>query len=231
MTRQKKCGSIHNCDLLLMSLSNFFSDSSHMAKLLEFVSNASDSSISLRMIDWFVTNYAKRHLVVIDKTNIYTSYRAQLKAYSKQLFDPFRRRDRIAFFYDKDNSLETTIGQLNFFRWAIQTHVLDYIQTHAESLDKDMTAFNTTKLVATEDPDVEIPPAAAASSEPKKQTKQPMVHLTDDIDVRPSSRACVLGGGNEPPPLSVHHNNMSNNLSIFNKVTIMRSPDHRIVFD
>ena len=224
MTRQKKCGSIHNCDLLLMSMSNFFSDSSNMAKLLEFVTNNSDSSVSLRMIDWFVTNYAKRHLVVIDKTNIYTSYRAQLKAYSKQLFDPFRRRDRIAFFYDKENSLETTIGQLNFFRWAIQTRVLDYIQTHAESLDKEMAAFNTTKLApdapVSEDQDggrIDYTLPADA----KRQIKQPTAMLCDDV------KSSKLYDERGPPPLSV----VQSNASIFNKVTIMRAPDHRIVFD
>jgi hypothetical protein len=77
---------------------------------------------------------------------VYLSYRSQLKAYSKQLFDPFRRRDRISFIYDKDTksgdtkSVETTIGQLNFFRWVLQNGILEHISTTREHVENDMVA-------------------------------------------------------------------------------------------
>ena len=71
--------------------------------------------------------------------NVYLSYRSQLKAYSKQLFDPFRRRDRIIFYYENDNkSIETTIGQLNFFRWVLQNDILQYINQNLKDIEKDM---------------------------------------------------------------------------------------------
>lgn len=104
------------------------------------------SNVSLRLIDWFVTNYSKKNNIVITKEvnknilhfNVYLSYRSQLKAYSKQLFDPFRRRDRITFMYENDKGIETTIGQLNFFRWVIQNDILGYINANLASIEKDM---------------------------------------------------------------------------------------------
>jgi hypothetical protein len=127
-------------DLLMISMSRFYSDPEHMKEVIAYITCA--SGVSLRLIDWFVTNYAKRHNVVIHRDqshfNVHLSYRAQLKAYSKQMFDPFRRRDRIIFHYSADQSVETTIGQLNFFRWMLENGVLDYVGAHAEKIEQDM---------------------------------------------------------------------------------------------
>ena len=114
--------------------------------IIESTNSTKDERVSLRLIDWFVTNYSKKNNIIITKEknnniihfNVYLSYRAQLKAYSKQLFDPFRRRDRITFFYDSTNSIETTIGQLNMFRWIIQNDILDYIYNNIENIEYDM---------------------------------------------------------------------------------------------
>ena len=62
-----------------------------------------DKKISLRLIDWFVTNYCKKNKIIIEKNinnkkefiNIYNSYKSNLRAFSKQLFDPFRRNNQI----------------------------------------------------------------------------------------------------------------------------------------
>ena len=37
--------------------------------------------------------------------------------------------------------MQTTVGQLNFFRWAIENNVLEYIQTHLPDIEKAMRAF------------------------------------------------------------------------------------------
>lgn len=141
----KKSSKITNSkDLLMMSLSKFYNIKAHINKIVPIIDG--NSKVSLRLIDWFVTNYSKKHNTVITKAhnnniihfNVYLSYRSQLKAYSKQQFDPFRRRDRITFVYDDQNSIETTIGQLNFFRWVIQNDILEYINEHLEKIDNDM---------------------------------------------------------------------------------------------
>jgi hypothetical protein len=150
MDKAKKNGKITNSkDLLMISLSKFYHIKSNINKVIPIIDG--NSQISLRLIDWFVTNYSKKHNTVITREkqnnvihfNVYLSYRSQLKAYSKQQFDPFRRRDRISFVYDDDKSVETTIGQLNFFRWVLQNDILDHITDNLEAIEKDMV--NTQK--------------------------------------------------------------------------------------
>lgn len=137
-----------NSDLLMMSLSSFYAQKGMMLKIMPIINGT--SKYSLRLIDWFVTNFAKKYNTIITykssdnnvvHLNVYLSYRSQLKAYSKQQFDPFRRRERILFYYERDKSVETTIGQLNFFRWVIQNHLLDYIIEHAKDIEKDMISL------------------------------------------------------------------------------------------
>lgn len=135
---------IDSKDLLMASLSKFYNYKSNIELIIPIIEG--NSNISLRLIDWFVTNYSKKHNIIINKEvnkntinfNVYLSYRSQLKAYSKQLFDPFRRRDRINFVYDNEKSIETTIGQLNFFRWVILNDILEYIHSNFEHIEKDM---------------------------------------------------------------------------------------------
>lgn len=101
--------------------------------------------ISLRVIDWFVTNYSKKYNIIYTinlndkefKFNVYTSYKSQLKSYSKKFFDPFCRRERINITMN-DSNIVTTIGQLNFFKWAIDNKILDYINDKYGQIDKDM---------------------------------------------------------------------------------------------
>lgn len=131
-------------ELLLESLITFYKKKNYIKIITNIVNG--NSTISLRLIDWFVTNYCKKNSIYLyrnnykikEQINIYTDYRSQLKAYSKQLFDPFRRRDRINFYYDTDNYFQTTTGQLNFFRWAIETGILKYIEENLSVIELDM---------------------------------------------------------------------------------------------
>jgi hypothetical protein len=131
-------------DLLMTSLSKFYSSKANFGKIVPIIEG--HALISLRLIDWFVTNYSKKMNTVItyEKNNniihfnVYLSYRSQLKAYSKQQFDPFRRRDRITFISADNQPLETTIGQLNFFRWVLQNDILDYVTLHLDDIEQDM---------------------------------------------------------------------------------------------
>lgn len=135
---------IDSKDLLMISLSKFYNVKANVNKIIPLVEQR--SAISLRLVDWFVTNYSKKNNTVITKErggniihfNVYLSYRNQLKAYSKEKFDPFRRNEHIIFFYDVDKSIETTHGQLNFFRWVIQNDILEYIADHLEEIETDM---------------------------------------------------------------------------------------------
>ena len=100
-------------DLLMISLSKYFSNKSKLNKFKDIINGKSD--ISLRVIDWFVTNYAKKHHIIYDlnkmKFMVYLEYKSQLKSYSKKQFDPFCRRERIHFKDHNGNIIETTVGQ------------------------------------------------------------------------------------------------------------------------
>ena len=137
-------------DLLLDSISSFYlSNKDNMNKLIDILDG---KYASLRVIDWFVTNYSKKYntgyiLSRQDKVGnpaknenfrVYLNYKSQLKSYSKKQFDPFNRTQRIKFYYEKDKFITTTICQLNFFRWAIENNVIEYICEHLTDIDKDM---------------------------------------------------------------------------------------------
>ena len=141
-TRRRK---IHcKQELIVNSLQQFYSvrdDKEYIIKLLEGTSDT-----SLRLIDWFVTNYAKQHNISYILNNqeflVYTNYKSQLKAYSKKLFDPFCRRERIMFQIQGYPMFQTTVGKLNFFRWAIEKGVLRYILLNKDAVEADMnTSF------------------------------------------------------------------------------------------
>ena len=129
--------------LLLNSLLDYFEKPINMVSLIEILQEK--SLVSLRMIDWFITKYARKNAIQYDINDksfaVYTNYKSQLKAYSKKQMDPFCRRDRIVL-RKHDNEIVTTIGQMNFFRWAIENRVLKYIYDHYDVLEKEMKADN-----------------------------------------------------------------------------------------
>jgi hypothetical protein len=128
--------------LVLHRLAGFYSNTEHLTRVKSIISG--ESKISLRLIDWLVTNYAKKHNISYVTKNgrhviVYLAYKAHLKAYSKKMFDPFCRWKRIQFM-----EMNTTVGQLSFFEWAIQDEVLDYLDTHFDDIQKDMDECSTT---------------------------------------------------------------------------------------
>jgi hypothetical protein len=40
--------------------------------------------------------------------------------------------------------METTIGQLNFFKWAIENKIIDYIEENHATIESDMNHRNST---------------------------------------------------------------------------------------
>ena len=125
--------------LLLNNLMKFYNKDNNIENILPIING--DSQISLRLIDWFVTNYSKKNFVIIKKNtrfNVYIDYKLKLKAYSKKRFDPFCRWDRITIPYNNTESIQTTLGQLNFFKWILENKVINYIEREIETIEKDM---------------------------------------------------------------------------------------------
>ena len=143
--------------LLLNSLMEFYRNKENITKMMNVING--ESKISLRIVDWFVTNYAKKYYTVYEipqiihcissesqtvRFKVYNDYKLKLKAYAKKKFDPFCRWERITIPYDNDNYMETTIGQLNFFKWAIENKIIDYIHQHYHEIEADMNTRNST---------------------------------------------------------------------------------------
>lgn len=127
-------------ELIVSALQDFFTLPGHLEAILPILQGK--SNISLRLIDWFVTNYAKKHNIsyILNQRQflVYFHYKRELKAYSKRLFDPFCRRERISFQARGHDAFVTTVGQLNFFRWSLEKDILTYIAANIEAIEKDM---------------------------------------------------------------------------------------------
>tara|TARA_B100001758_G_scaffold85526_1_gene72795 strand:+ start:456 stop:1067 length:612 start_codon:yes stop_codon:yes gene_type:complete len=141
-------------NLLMDSLKTFFLKEENLNIIMPIING--DSKISLRVMDWFVTNYSKKNNIsyLIDNSGeiisditdqnsgkefvVYLDYKLQLKGYQKKQFDPFCRRDRIQFYYNNEDYITTTVGQLNFFKWTIKNSVLSYIENNLVDIEKDM---------------------------------------------------------------------------------------------
>jgi hypothetical protein len=134
-------------ELMLNNLMKFYNDEKLLTKMLSIITG--ESKISLRIVDWFVTNYAKKYYTLYTLDNgsrfkVYFDYKLKLKAYSKRRFDPFCRWERISIPYKNGTHIETTIGQLNFFKWALENKVVDYIDANYDTIEKDMNSRNST---------------------------------------------------------------------------------------
>tara|TARA_B100001250_G_C19706408_1_gene747147 strand:- start:16 stop:594 length:579 start_codon:yes stop_codon:yes gene_type:complete len=140
-------------DLIMKQLLTFYKkdDNANIKKMLDIING--NSKISLRIVDWFATNYSKKYYTVYPLTyadgmeyrfKVYNDYKLKLKAYQKRRFDPFCRWDRITIPYDDKSNIQTTIGQLNFFKWAIENKVIDYIEENFDNIEKDMNGRNST---------------------------------------------------------------------------------------
>ena len=153
-------------NLLLTSLTEFYNKNPKSKYILKDIIDGKHK-LSLRIIEWLVTHYAKLSNVyywiddqkniykelpddlkgIYKKVNLYQDYRAQLKSYSKFNFDSFRRHYRITFFInlEKKIHIETTIGQLNFFRWIFNNGIIDYALENYDGIYKKMISSNACK--------------------------------------------------------------------------------------
>lgn len=147
------------------------------------------TTISLRLLDWLVTNYSKKYdiryqlgksnnseyISSSENFNLWLEYKNQLKAFSKESFDPFCRRKRIFYntkldeiivfkntdidsynkliedYSKRDDGIVTTVGQLNFFKWAIEKEVIDYAFDNLQKIEADMLSSADARITSKKD--------------------------------------------------------------------------------
>ncbi|ARF11226.1 hypothetical protein Klosneuvirus_1_83 [Klosneuvirus KNV1] len=102
----------------------------------------SNHNISLRLIDFFLTTYSKKHNIQYtinnQSTNISDEYKKQLKIHTKQYFDPFRRSHRFTHQFNNDKLLNTSISQLNLFKWMLENGIIEYIKYDYQNIVNEM---------------------------------------------------------------------------------------------
>ena len=114
-------------DILLASLTKFYEIPENREQLHSILGKGSGPS--LRKLEWFVTFYSKMNHVSFVAPNgkmftVHVAYKSSLDGYSKKLFDPFCRTERIEF-----QGLKTTCGQLNFLRWVMRNGIIDALKS------------------------------------------------------------------------------------------------------
>ena len=102
-----------------------------------------ETNIPLRLVYWFLTNYAKEKQIVytiddpdspvcglVKPSARYTEWLGQ---YKRGRFDIYRRNTRIYFQLDGKEE-ESTVAQLNFCVFAHMFKVLDYVIDHVQQI-------------------------------------------------------------------------------------------------
>lgn len=156
---------LNNKDISILEKNKkFFStDYKYIKTMLEIING--ESNISIRLLDWFVSNYSKKYGTFykikinrrIQLFYVHSEYKNQLHGYAKRYFDPFCRKNSKKVIYkyrtqyskganskssNKPITFLSSIGQLNFFQWAIRYKIIKYVQLHLKQIENDMKEVN-----------------------------------------------------------------------------------------
>jgi hypothetical protein len=106
---------------------------------------------SLRLIEWFVSYYAREHRVTYKlngKTfNVYSSYKdEQMTSFNKKLFDMYRRMPKFPVQVNENRVLQTTVAQLNFFHWMFKNKILDYVLNNLKKIKASLDSAKPGKM-------------------------------------------------------------------------------------
>ena len=126
-------------EILLNHIDAFYKVPEHRETLVDIIKQVGgDLSPNL---EWFITNYSKKNGLSIHKTvdgklmNVHCAYKNTLDGYSKKLFDPFCRCDKIVYqIPDTSDEIHTTVAQLNFIKWCIKNDIISYIRDNKTSI-------------------------------------------------------------------------------------------------
>ena len=150
-------------DVILSNALKFYSKSDNYHKLRKIINhkpgkNYENGKVSLRLIDWFITNYTKENKTSIKKKDgvfiIHEKYKQMIKSYHKKKIDPFNRNcEIITIKLDKisNNSLETSLCQMQFIKWIIEYEILDYIIEHQDAIHTDLTLKHKSRKSKSDD--------------------------------------------------------------------------------
>lgn len=162
---------------ILRRIASFFSEDVVNDILVPLINQS--SIVSLRALDWLVTNYSKKRNIVCKAHNgalfnIYHGYKVALSHFRRRNFDPFRRRTRIWVFQGGLKVCDTTVGQCNFLHWAHKNGVLAYAIENARQIENDMNSAS-----------------AQHKAERRMQRAAGVPHRRRELSVAPQSKCSV----------------------------------------
>ena len=130
-------------EVLRKSVETFYNEEKNSNILCDILDKK--NGVSLRNLEWFVTNYAKKKNTTYEtrdgkKFSVHCSYKSTLDGYSKKLFDPFCRTEKIQIKIPKsEKTIQTTVAQLNFIRWCIKNNIVEYFIENQCKLKQNCT--------------------------------------------------------------------------------------------
>lgn len=167
-------------ELMLPSLRAYFADKEKLRVVTRIIgcreSRGGPPLVSLRVLDWFLSNYSKAHRVVVNKQDVYVAYKTSLRGHSKALFDPFARTSTIVIKDSEGRDMSTTVAQLSFFRWSISNGIIDHCLTNKRAIELDLSSRGrsgaqprTKQRKRSPQPDQPSEPSRTSPSKPQRK--------------------------------------------------------------
>ena len=133
-------------EVLLSSVLRWFNEEESRVQTFSDIIHHKNG-LSLRIIDWLITNFTKSFSVAIESDglprNLRKDYHKNLTAHNKKNFDPFARRRRIHIVLFGKEQRVSTIGQLNFFRWFLSKDLVGFLLENKSVIEKHMKDSET----------------------------------------------------------------------------------------
>ena len=134
---------------ILKSIKSFYEDEQNINLYLSILSK--EFNISIRLVIFFILRYSKINKInyIIHKNenihyifNVYFSYKQHIRKYQIKYFDPFNRGNKISYLFNNNQSIITTIGQMNFFIWFIENNIYNYLIDNYNLIYYEMMEYN-----------------------------------------------------------------------------------------
>lgn len=106
-----------------------------------------DGSISCRMLEFVIHTYLKDHANQSEAAkNLQSAYLYKRKTSSVRYFDPQARGAKITITDPKRNhTITSSQCQINFFKWAADNHLFEFVKQNRALIAKEMSRHNRTK--------------------------------------------------------------------------------------
>jgi len=123
------------------SIKLFFSNETEFFKLKSLLANR---QIQPRLIDYYVTQYSKNtpefFITPESVSDVYNSYKLQLKGFHKRNFNLFEKRNIISIKCG-ENILMMPLAKVNVYKWLIMNNIIQILEEKHTIIQKKYYDF------------------------------------------------------------------------------------------